>query len=293
MPNELKKNLPFEEYKEVKACHKSALKHVDTAKHLAQFESKAMDSDALRVGKIFHSLLLEPDITLEIENYADQEWIKKSDHPESKSINEQKAEWKSSRELFYLNDQEKEDINLMAMAVHNNPLAKRLLDNEGHIEPSFFWDDPITGLKCKTRLDFLRNDDIIVEVKTTKDPSPEGFARQIYSLDYQVGAWFNREGFRHVSGRDIKSYIYIAVGKSAPHAVGVYQMNTHDFDGGEIKGIPKMVRYKMIKDGCYQDYNQQDDGEYDVIPVQTPAWEMKLIDDEMGEIDAPEEDGEL
>ena len=48
-----------------------------------------------------------------------------------------------------------------------------------------------------------------------------------------------------------------------------------------------------IKAGGLKDHNQNEDGEFEIIPVQTPQWEMKIIDDEMGEIDAPEEESEL
>lgn len=293
MKNEIKSDMPFNEYLEVKACHKSALKHTDTAKHLKLFESTPINSDPLRVGKIFHSMLLEGMDIKDIPIYADQEWIAKKDHPDGKSINDQKKEFKETVELYFNNEQEKEEIESMVKAIQENPLAKSLLSGDGIAEASLFWTDPKTGLPCKTRLDWMRSDDVLVEIKSCADPSPEGFGKQIYNLDYQIGAWFNREGFREVFGRDIAGFVFIAIGKKAPHAVGVYSMNAHDFDGGEIKGVPQMIRYKQIKRGLFADYNQNEDGEYEAIPVQTPNWELKLIDDEMGEIDAPMEDSEL
>lgn len=293
MKTELIKDMPFEEYLSVKACHKSALSHIQTAKHLHKFESKSLDTDALMFGRIFHLALLEPDKVGNIEVYGEQEWIPKKDHPENLSINEQKAAWKESRTQYYSNIQQKEDCAAMVRAIKENPLGEKYLSGEGIAEASLFWTDERTGLPCKTRIDWLRSDDIIVEVKSDADPSPEAFGKKVYQYDYHVGAWFNREGFRAVMGRDIKAFVFIAIEKGDPYSVGIYTMNAHDFDGGEIKGVPEMIRYRLIKRGGFRDHNHNEDGEYEPIPVQTPNWELKIIDDEMGEIDAPEEGSEL
>ncbi len=287
------KNMHFDEYLQVKACHKSALSHVKTAKHLRKFESKSEDTDPLRVGRIFHALLLEPDVIDELEIYSQQEWIPKKDHPDGLSINDQKVKWKEDRSLYYANNKEKEGIDVMIEAIKENPISGKYIEAPGSNEVSLFWDDPRTGLKCKTRIDKITDEGVIVEVKTDTDPEPEAFGKKAYQYDYQVGAWFNREGYREVYGKEPKAFIFIAVEKSEPYSVGVYMMNAHDFDSGEIKGVPKMIRYKMIKRGGLQDHNQNDNGEFEVIPLQTPQWEMKLIDDEMGEIDAPMEESEL
>ena len=293
MQNELKENMPFKEYLAVKACHKSALSHVKTAKHLAKFENRDTGTDAMRFGRVFHLALLEPQLLGDVPIYSEQEWIAKKDHPDGVSINDQKSQWKEGREHYYANAQEKEDCENMVKAIMENPLGKKYISAPGMSEVSLFWKDPRTGLDCKTRIDKLLDDDVIVEVKTDVDPEPEKFGKKIYQMDYQVGAWFNREGFKEVMGRDIKAFIFIAVEKSDPYTVGVYLMNAHDFDSGEIKGVPKMIRYKLIKRGGLKDHNQNEQGEFEVIPVQTPGWEMKIIDDEMGEIDAPMEESEL
>lgn len=287
-------DMPFEEYLEVKACHKSALGNVKTAKHLRQFENKSMDTDALRFGRIFHTLLLEPSRCPEVEIYSDQEWLPKADHPEKKSINEQKAEWKSSRDMYYANEKEKNLIDGMITAINQNPLASKYLKKQGDPEASLFWKDEKSGLDCKTRLDFcIPDEDIIVEIKTDTDPEPVAFGKKIYQYDYQVGAWFNAMGYEAIFGRPVKAFIFIAVEKSEPFGVGVYLMNAHDFDSGEIKGVPKMIRYNLIKRGGLKDYNHNEDGNYEIIPVQTPQWEHKIVDDAMSEIDAPDEESQL
>jgi hypothetical protein len=290
MKPEIKTNMDFKDYADVKACHKSALKHVQTAKHLDQFESKPVDTDALRFGKIFHEALFDPKFCESLECYSEQHWIPKSDHPEKISINDQKATWKQDRELYFLNETERESLELMVKSIHSNELAKKFL-HKAEVEPSLFWVDQRTGLPCKTRLDLLLDDDIIVEIKSDADPSPEAFGRKIYNMGYHVGAWFNREGFRAVFGRDLKAFIFIVVEKSPPHAVAVYMMNAHDFEAGELDGVSLMMRYKHIKAGGLRDYNHTEGGAYSVLPVQTPNWVHFKLDGD-GDIDAPEPESE-
>lgn len=292
--------MAFDKYIEVDACHKSALSHVKTAKHLKKYQDKKPDSDALRFGRIFHTSLLEPGNIGALEVYEDMDWIPKADHPDGKSINDQKAEWKQTRNdneiPYFMKNQERIDLENMVKAIREHPLASKYLKPEAKIEGSLFWKDERTGLDCKSRLDLiLPDDDIIIEIKTDVDPEPEAFGRKIYNMGYHIGAWFNREGYRAVFGRDLKAFIFVVLEKSEPYSVGVYMMSAHDFDAGEIDGVPLMMRYKLIKAGGLQDHNQKEDGSFEVLPVQTPKWVQFKLDGD-GDIDAPapsESEGEL
>ena len=67
----------------------------------------------------------------------------------------------------------------MAGAVRSHQAAAELL-RAGKAEQSFWWDDSDTGLRCKCRPDWL-NGATAVDLKTTTDASPAGFAkRRIY-----------------------------------------------------------------------------------------------------------------
>lgn len=292
MKTELIKNMSFEDYAAVDACHKSALKHVQTAKHLKAFKSTPVNTDALRFGKIFHEAIFDENFSDTLEIYSKQEWTPKKDHADGLSVNDQKKAWKEEREFYYANEAEKEAIDLMVKSVRDNPLAKKYIDANGDNEVSLFWKDEKTGLDCKTRIDRLLVGDIAVEVKTDVDPEPEAFGRKAYKMGYQIGAWMNREGFRAVTGRDLKAFIFIVIEKKAPHAVAVYMMSEHDFESGEIYGVPLMKRYQMIQRGGLKDYNHGENGEYEVIALATPGWELRIVEDEMSEIDAPYEDEE-
>jgi len=291
MKPEIIKDMPFDDYIDVDACQKSALKNVETAKDLKKYREKKLDNDALRFGRIFHTAILEPNKfkKKKFEIYDDQDWIPKGEHKYDLSQNDQKQLWKDYNRAYeieyYKNKAEIDAIKAMSEAILTDPLASKYLSGKGEAELSLFWDDPKTGLRCKTRLDWLRYDDVIVELKSDANPEPVAFGKKVYNMNYHVGAWFNREGFRACFERDISAFVYIVNEKDDPWTIGTYSMNAHDFDGGEIDGYPQMKRYQMIKAGGFKDHNQGEDGEYTVLPLQTPGWEEKRIDDAMGEIE--------
>ncbi len=115
-------------------------------------------------------------------------------------------------------------LHHMKNAVHGHPVAGKLLAKAGKAEQSFFWNDSETGLDCRCRPDYLTDDNIIIDLKTCADASPDGFARACYSHRYHVQDAFYSDGMA-ANNRQPKAFIFIAVEKTAPFGVGVYVLN--------------------------------------------------------------------
>lgn len=137
-----------------------------------------------------------------------------------------------------------EHAQLQAMrdAVMNHPAAAGLLTSvPGIAEISAYWNDPITGALCRCRPDFWRADGILVDLKTTDDASPEGFAKSLYNWRYHVQHPFYLDGCRQAieqggaGGLDVPSpthFVFIVVEKKAPHAVAVYKLDQDSVELG-------------------------------------------------------------
>lgn len=70
-------------------------------------------------------------------------------------------------------------------AVMSHPAAGKLLaPGAGIAELSAYWRDQETGVLCRCRPDFWRHDGTIVDLKTARDASPDGFSRSIDSWRY-------------------------------------------------------------------------------------------------------------
>jgi len=113
----------------------------------------------------------------------------------------------------------------MASAVRHHPYAAELL-SAGKAETSIWWDDPETGLRCKCRPDWI-NSGICVDLKTTTDASPKGFAKSVASFRYHVQA------AHYLACGLFEQFIFIAVEKEAPFAVGVYSLDADALTEGQ------------------------------------------------------------
>ena len=171
-------------------------------------------SPALLFGSMFHTLVLEPDL-------FDQQYIicpkfdmrtkvGKSGYDDFLLANQ----YRSTAAFI---DQASYDVALKMRAnIQAHNLAKKLL-TAGKPEQSVLYKDE-SGVDCKARADWLR-ENFIVDLKTTDDASPSGFAKSIANFRYQVQAVHYQKGF------DLDRFIFIAVEKKPPYAVAVYMLD--------------------------------------------------------------------
>ena len=111
----------------------------------------------------------------------------------------------------------------MGEAVYGHPAAAVLLALPGMAETTWMWRDDATGLQCKIRPDWLMNNgSMIVDLKTTEDASPAGFRKSIANFRYHVQAAWYLHGLEQATGQCPEQFIFIAVEKKPPFAVGVY-----------------------------------------------------------------------
>jgi hypothetical protein len=114
-------------------------------------------------------------------------------------------------------------IQGMQKSVFTHVAAAELL-SEGEAELSVTWQAE-NGFLCKCRPDWWIGD-TLVDVKTCDDASPEGFMRAIVKYGYhRQAAWYLR-------GTGAKKFKFIAVEKSAPYAVGVYELDALSLNQG-------------------------------------------------------------
>jgi hypothetical protein len=113
----------------------------------------------------------------------------------------------------------------IARAVRSHPYAAELL-SAGKAETSIWWDDPETGLRCKCRPDWI-NGSTCIDLKTTTDASPKGFAKSVAGFRYHVQA------AHYLASGLFDQFIFIAVEKEAPFAVGVYELDADAFAEGQ------------------------------------------------------------
>ena len=79
------------------------------------------------------------------------------------------------------------------------------------------------SFKCKSRLDYVKPSVAIVDLKSTRDASPTGFARECVKYEYHAQAAFYVDAWAAVHGQKLP-YVIVAVEAVSPHVVQVYHV---------------------------------------------------------------------
>jgi exodeoxyribonuclease VIII len=88
---------------------------------------------------------------------------------------------------------------------------------------------------------------LIVDLKTTQDASPDGFAKTMAGLKYYVQAAHYLDGYMHTTDFEAKDFIFIAVETEAPYAIGVYNLDMVALEAGRHKMALAAEAYKATK----------------------------------------------
>ena len=166
-----------------------------------------------------------------------------------------------------ISKEEAEIADLMASVIHSHPTAGPLLEHRGFFEQSIVWNDPTFGSLCKCRLDFyLPGMNLIVDLKSAKDASPEGFAKAVGNYHYDLSAAFYVNGVREATGQDC-SWIWLVQEKTPPYAVALYHADQAILDNGRSKIKNLLPIYNdCLNLGVWPGYSE------DIQTLTLPGW---------------------
>jgi PDDEXK-like domain of unknown function (DUF3799) len=254
------------------------------------------ETPALRLGTAIHCALLEPDrfesdyvrqpkpedfpeALVDANDY--KEACKKFGCPVSGTKPELRKRLESagaSVEFFedieakitagklVLSLEESRTCHQISESVRSHPTAKSLFAS-GVRESSIYWTDAETGVLCRCRPDWWNMDgDIVTDIKSTIDASPDGFQRTMVSHRYWVNAAFYWDGI-HAAGYSLNDYVFAAWEKKRPYACAFYYVTGDVLEAGrqEYKRLLKI--YKQCQDtGQWPGYGDM------LKPLTLPPW---------------------
>ena len=172
---------------------------------------------AMRLGSLVHCAVLEPDELLQRYGIC---------APRNTKAGKEQAEQMAGEGIEVVTAADMAMAMSMRAAVQQHPAASALLA-QGKAEQSFWWTDSTTGLRCKCRPDWYHQT-TVVDLKTTTDASPAGFAKSVATFRYHVQASHYLAGL-HGAER----FVFIAVEKTAPYGVAVYELDAAALAAGE------------------------------------------------------------
>lgn len=135
-----------------------------------------------------------------------------------------------------LKQQDYDSVIRCVSSIHSHPLAGKLLACDGSPEQMYSYDDPNLELKLKCKPDkpaFTTKGCVVVDLKTTDDPSAKSFVNSIVSYHYDCQQYFYTKVLKQL-GFNVIDFIFVAVGKKPPHPVNVYSINSDDLGHAEI-----------------------------------------------------------
>ena len=221
------KDLPAGEYHAIKALSASGAKLLlRSPAHFLELTTNPREpTAAMKLGTLTHTLFFEP------EKFA-QEFAISPRFDKRTSIGKKAAEeFEADNEgKTILDEAQYARAKTISDAAKANPAVKDYLEEGGDAEVTMLWDQH--RVPCKARVDFLSGD-VMLDLKTCQDASPEGFARQIATYKYHLQAAHYMDGFLAISGLELKKFIFVAVESEAPYAVGVYELDAKSLLAGK------------------------------------------------------------
>lgn len=193
-----------------------------------------------------------------------------------------REEWLTNNgHRIVLSPDEWDQLHRMRDAVMAHQAASALLTGApGFAELSVYWHDPETGELCRCRPDFWRMDGIVVDVKTTDDASPGGFAKSIANWRYHVQHPYYLDGINHALQQmgkpackhpaSAKSFVFLAVEKKAPYAVAVYMLDPASVQAGREEWRADLDVYAhCLASGAWPGYGDK------VQQIALPDWKLR------------------
>jgi exodeoxyribonuclease VIII len=221
------------------------------------------------VGTIAHTALFEPAK------------LESSRHVKPASYQDSKGDWRkwngnasackdwlaARTDRPIISQDAETKILAMRDAVLRHPAAAMAL-REGKAEQALFAEDPDTGLQLKCRTDWLSGNSI-VDYKTCVDSSPAGFAKSVANFGYDIQAAFNLD-IAALLNLGKEHFIFIAVEKEPPFAVGVYEIDLDSIEVGRSKYRRLLNRYlECVVSDKWPAYSQN------IEMLSLPAWAKK------------------
>lgn len=218
------------------------------------------ESDALALGSLTHCAILEPD------RLGTRYAVK----PEGMSFatKDGKAWRDANAELEIVNHDAMQAALRMASAVRTLPEVASLLAI-GNPEVSAFWPST-TGVPCKCRPDWVApagDGVILLDIKTTEDASPAGFAKACARYGYHMQAAWYCGGYAQATGRPVLGFVFVAVESTYPHAPAAYMLDDESLE----KGRAECTRLLAEFDQC-RERNEWPAYPNNIQPLGLPAW---------------------
>ncbi len=246
------------------------------AKSPAHYYAKYLDPNrvweeqtpALLFGSAAHMAVFEPEL------FPQKFVIAPKFNLRTNAGKEQLAEFEqNNRGKSVISNDIYDTVMQVKKAIYAHPAASVLL-SAGIAEQRIDWqreilteDGEIVEVALKAKPDWLSHNEFIVDLKTTEDASPEGFAKSVWNYRYHVQAPFYMDAYEHQYGKPARGFLFIAVEKKPPYAVALYFAPPDMCDKGRTTYERDLRKYqRCLEMGEWPAYGT------DIMELKLPNW---------------------
>jgi len=209
------------------------------AKYMQDAEPRE-PTPAMAMGELVHTLVLE-------HKEYEGRFVVQGKYDRRTSIGKQAhgAFMMSTAGRSVITQEQLDIAHKIAASVKTNELAESLL-KDCKIEESIYFTHAATGLQCKVRPDAwngLLSGSIVVDLKTTVDASFRAFQGSSWKYGYYLQAGCIHEAMKSI-GIKMEKFVFLAVEKEFPHAVGIYILDDEALDYGVNQFNTLMQNYQ-------------------------------------------------
>lgn len=232
---------------------------------------------SLRLGIAVHLLALEPEKFAAAYHVLPEGMKRDARHEKYK----QELLRAGNREC--LKPDEHSQILAMARAIRKNPVALKLLDAPGKVEASIFWEED--GLKFRTRPDFMRENPLVIDLKTCRSAHPDTFIKDAYNFHYSMSVALTARGYKALYGKELENYVFLCVETEPPYLISCFD-SMRPFD--PVSGLTYLDVGNKLLDSCVQTYKDCVAAgvwpayQETIEPMNVPRWAQNFL--ETGEL---------
>lgn len=255
--------------------------------HFKEAETDKEETEAMQFGSAYHCFILEPE-KFEKEYYVfDDSGIYSvliGEGFKSPRSTKQYKEWMES-EMRLVGERKSiskdwfSQITAMKEKLMRHPYAKMLLSG-GYNEQGYMGEIETEAgrINVKFKPDHVNEGKkIIVDLKTTKDASDDGFSRAAGEMSYHIQAALYSDLMEKMSGDNLPyKFFFIAQEKRAPYAFNLFESSAQFISQGRFEYEMLLQLYKYCIDNNYwPGYQIWCQNKYGILELKLPAWAIK------------------
>jgi exodeoxyribonuclease VIII len=226
-------------------------------------------TDSFELGTAVHTLVFEPQ---EFSNrfHCVQEIPKRNTSIGKAAFTGME---KNAAGRLILDKADQDTIYWMSSNVTSHAMWKSVKgDKAGCIEDSLAWIDPESGVLLRSRPDFY-TDQIIIDLKTTKDSSPFSFQKAVSDYAYHRQGALSTDGLCVLTDRHYENVILFVVDKNPPHFVRCYVLTDNAINQGRYEYKYAADQYKKcITSGIWESHPEI------IEDLDIPGWAYRSFD---------------